>query len=61
MTHTSASVKPAVARSRGEESASPPHHDALELTRGGDLAEISLHGQVYRLRVTRAGKLILTK
>lgn len=38
-----------------------PHYDAMDLTRGGDLAEITLHDQVYRLRVTKAGKLILTK
>ncbi|MDR5654911.1 hemin uptake protein HemP [Ruixingdingia sedimenti] len=38
-----------------------PQHDATELTRGGNLAFIHLNGQVYSLRITRAGKLILTK
>lgn len=40
---------------------SVPCHDALDLTAGGDVAQIALHGQVYALRITRAGKLILTK
>ncbi|MES2550906.1 MAG: hemin uptake protein HemP, partial [Pseudomonadota bacterium] len=31
------------------------------LTEGGSLARIVLDGQVYSLRITRAGKLILTK
>lgn len=38
-----------------------PQHDALALTAGGNLAEIVLGDQVYRLRITKAGKLILTK
>jgi len=38
-----------------------PTHQAEELTNGGQLAQIVLNGQVYRLRITRAGKLILTK
>ena len=38
-----------------------PVHDALHLTEGGPLAEIRLRGQVYTLRITRHGKLILTK
>ncbi|ARJ68807.1 hypothetical protein B0A89_03335 [Paracoccus contaminans] len=38
-----------------------PLHDATALTRGGNLAQIALDGQVYTLRITRAGKLILTK
>ncbi|WP_435310870.1 hemin uptake protein HemP [Primorskyibacter sedentarius] len=38
-----------------------PRYDATELTCGGDLAEITLGDQVYRLRITKAGKLILTK
>lgn len=41
--------------------ATPPVHMAEELTDGGRLAQIRLHGQVYTLRITRAGKLILTK
>jgi len=38
-----------------------PIHEALKLTRGGDLAQIILEEQLYTLRITRAGKLILTK
>ncbi|WP_265500607.1 hemin uptake protein HemP [Paracoccus beibuensis] len=38
-----------------------PHHDATQLTRGGNQAMIVLDEQVYQLRITRAGKLILTK
>lgn len=38
-----------------------PLHNARVLTEGGSLARIVLDGQVYSLRITRAGKLILTK
>lgn len=38
-----------------------PVHDARSLTEGGTTAHILLDGQVYTLRITRAGKLILTK
>ena len=38
-----------------------PSHDARDLTAGGAQAHIELDGQVYTLRITRAGKLILTK
>jgi len=38
-----------------------PVHDAQALTAGGNLAHILRAGQVYTLRITRAGKLILTK
>lgn len=38
-----------------------PLHDANKLTAGGHLAQIALADQVYTLRITRAGKLILTK
>ena len=38
-----------------------PLHDARALTEGGGQAMISLDGQIYTLRITRAGKLILTK
>lgn len=43
------------------EPAKLPIHDARALTDGGVLAQIALDGQVYTLRITRAGKLILTK
>ena len=38
-----------------------PVHDALSLTAGGLTARIVLRGEVYTLRITRLGKLILTK
>jgi len=38
-----------------------PVHRAQDLTHGGQLAQIVLDGKVYALRITRAGKLILTK
>lgn len=46
-----------------QRSAAPtvPNHEALDLTAGGALANIHLNGQIYTLRITRAGKLILTK
>ena len=38
-----------------------PLYDALDLTQGDGLAQIRLNDQLYTLRITRAGKLILTK
>lgn len=38
-----------------------PVHEATELTKQGNQALITLNDQVYTLRITRAGKLILTK
>jgi len=38
-----------------------PLHSARSLTKGGTQAQIELDGKVYDLRITRAGKLILTK
>lgn len=38
-----------------------PVYDARDLTRGGQLAGIMLGEQLYTLRITKAGKLILTK
>lgn len=38
-----------------------PVHDATALTDGGNQALIALGDQLYNLRITRAGKLILTK
>lgn len=40
---------------------SSPLYDARDLIKGGDTARIMLDGQVYTLRLTRSGKLILTK
>ncbi|WP_294620437.1 hemin uptake protein HemP [uncultured Roseovarius sp.] len=36
-------------------------HDARDLIPNGHKADIVLDGQTYTLRITRAGKLILTK
>ena len=38
-----------------------PQHRAQDLTRGGAVAQIELDGQIYALRITKTGKLILTK
>jgi len=38
-----------------------PTYDANDLTKDGDQAYIVLNDQTYTLRITRAGKLILTK
>lgn len=38
-----------------------PVHAARDLTEGGTRARILLDGSAYELRITRAGKLILTK
>ncbi|QIE43272.1 hemin uptake protein HemP [Meridianimarinicoccus aquatilis] len=38
-----------------------PMHDARALIGPGQTAQIVLDGMVYTLRITRAGKLILTK
>lgn len=38
-----------------------PLHSAADLTKGGRLALIKNAEQVYTLRITRSGKLILTK
>jgi hypothetical protein len=38
-----------------------PAHDVRALTRGGNQATLVLDGVAYSLRITRAGKLILTK
>ena len=43
------------------EPSQPPRHDARALTAGGSQAEIRLDGVRYLLRITRQGKLILTK
>jgi hemin uptake protein HemP len=51
----------ALSRTAEIEVAPLPAYGARDLTEGGDLARIVLDGQVYTLRITRAGKLILTK
>lgn len=42
-------------------SGSAPVYNARDLIPNGHTAELVLDGQVYTLRITRAGKLILTK
>lgn len=54
----------ALARQAGLDVTTPdsnPLHDATALTEGGRTARIHLNGQIYALRITRQGKLILTK
>ncbi|RFP88759.1 hemin uptake protein HemP [Rhodobacteraceae bacterium 63075] len=43
------------------EQCSLPCHNAEDLVEGGQSAHILLGDQLYTLRITRAGKLILTK
>ncbi len=38
-----------------------PRYEARHLTGSSQMAEIDLDGQVYTLRITKYGKLILTK
>ena len=38
-----------------------PLHNARDLTAGGKQASIQLDDKIYTLRITRQGKLILTK
>ncbi|MDF1670089.1 MAG: hemin uptake protein HemP [Roseovarius sp.] len=38
-----------------------PAYNASDLTKGGDQAHIVYQNKTYTLRITRAGKLILTK
>jgi len=47
--------------SGGNTETSPPVWRAEELCGGGGQARILLGDQIYTLRITRAGKLILTK
>lgn len=51
-------VRPMTTRRQPEDR---PCHDARLLTEGGHEAEILLDGMRYVLRITRQGKLILTK
>lgn len=63
MQHDSPPPHPAAAEPAGAapQPAEPPRHDAHALTAGGRQASIVLDDKVYSLRITRAGKLILTK
>jgi hemin uptake protein HemP len=51
----------ALAPDPGLERETVPVHAARDLMQGGNQARIVLDTQVYTLRITRAGKLILTK
>ncbi len=63
MTHMPTTFdRPTLARPTMAPAPAPiPLHDAADLTAGGPLAHIRLDGQTYTLRITRQGKLILTK
>jgi len=50
-----------ISQSAPADSGSLPCHRAKDLMNGGQSAHIKLGDQVYTLRITRAGKLILTK
>jgi hemin uptake protein HemP len=55
---------PSHPRRTGESECRPrpiPRYHVRDLTKGSVCAQIELDGQVYTLRITRAGKLILTK
>lgn len=49
------------ASSQAPRPAPPPAWDAADILRGADTAVIRLGDHAYTLRLTRAGKLILTK
>ena len=38
-----------------------PRYDALDLVKSGNLVYFSVCYEIYTLRITRAGKLLLTK
>lgn len=50
-----------VVRKEDEQPQRAPVHRALDLTDGGTTARIILDDKVYQLRITKLGKLILTK
>ncbi|HDR28049.1 hemin uptake protein HemP [Rhodovulum sp.] len=54
-------VRAGEAGGKDDAGARVPEHDARWLTGGGSSAVIRLNGMDYLLRITRAGKLILTK
>ena len=47
--------------SEERKNSSTPMYAAKDLTKTGNVAHISLQEKIYILRITRAGKLILTK
>lgn len=54
-------ISPIIVRKEDEVPTRAPVHRAEELTAGGQTARILLGNQVYQLRITKLGKLILTK
>lgn len=54
-------VQNAAAPNLSADKTSVPIYDARDLISDGSQAHILLDGQIYVLRITRAGKLILTK
>lgn len=58
LTRTSPHPDPRLA---AREEPHPPAYDARGLTDAGGKAALVLDGQVYTLRITRQGKLLLTK
>ena len=52
---------PSLSLANAQPALAMPTHDAQSLTGPDGLARIVLNEQVYQLRITRAGKLILTK
>lgn len=54
-------ITPIIVRKDDDMPTRAPVHRAEELTAGGQTARILLGDQVYQLRITKLGKLILTK
>ena len=54
-------ITPIILRKDDQLSTRAPVHRAEDLTGGGQTARIILGDQVYQLRITKLGKLILTK
>lgn len=54
-------VRPLTMTEDADTPSNMPMHDARDLTGNGAQAIIMLDGKTYFLRITRAGKLILTK
>lgn len=54
-------ITPIVLRQDDDLQCRVPVHRAVDLTRGGATARIILDDKVYQLRITKQGKLILTK
>lgn len=61
MSYISSAAPKAEAKATPSNVPQPPLYDARALTQNGQLAQIHLDGQLYTLRITKAGKLILTK